>query len=175
MNSNNKREMEIFQEKDTASNITDYLIKYALESHHVSVQGSADGHDQKPDCLVLEDKQTKWCLDFNQDQTWVEFSFKRPIHLRGYGITVGNDEPNRDPVKWEVEMNNHTSLIQSFVQNSVQLELQEASDSVVPERHSHQIYTLKQPIWTDKVKFIFRKTRSDDQPLIQISHIGFYA
>ena len=53
------------------------------------------------DKLVDNDVNTKY-LTFH-DKAWVEYQHTEPVVVIGYGITSGNDAPERDPRSWQFQ------------------------------------------------------------------------
>ena len=81
--------------------------------HHIEeIECSDNGHDQEPHCLLLDDPDTKWCCDFDEDnEPKIKFKFNRPVFIRGYSIQYGNDAEHRDPVMWKIKLDDEMTEI----------------------------------------------------------------
>ena len=45
---------------------------------------------------------SKWCTKWEEDKLYIQFNFKRPVSVSGYGFTSANDRLFRCPGKWGI-------------------------------------------------------------------------
>jgi len=148
------------------------MIGYEIGPEHCTVEGSDQGYNEGPDCLINQDS-TKWCIDFVPGETMVEFTFSRPIYFRGYAIKAGDDIPERDPLVWEVRANDCSGNVTNFNPEHAHVEMHDAEHRDCPEREDYMKFNMNIPVWTDKVKFTFHRTR-EEQPHFQFCAVKFF-
>ena len=50
-------------------------------------------------------RTSKWCVKFFENKTWFKIFFQKPVKIHFYTMTLANDFPGRDPMRWSVELN----------------------------------------------------------------------
>ena len=65
------------------------------------------------DCGSLISDTGSWTHDFVSCKTWIKFLFPRPVSIRGYSITFGDNE-DQDPLIWEIKCKDNMGMIETL-------------------------------------------------------------
>lgn len=110
-----------------------------------------------PECLFEGNFQEKWCGPNAGKPAIAIIKFTKPLYIRGYCLTMGDDCPERDPGEWKiiVDDQNTEDGSQTFSQKGTQ----DYFDNIAG-RYSVVRFALEKPCWTQKIEFQFIKPRN---------------
>ena len=72
----------------------------APEEDRVTARGNHPPHQTASEAFD-GDPKTKW-LDFSPQGSWIQYTYKTPVIVKGYAITSADDGPERDPRDWQL-------------------------------------------------------------------------
>ena len=169
------------QQSGYDENVIHKMIKMdlKLDQHIEEIECSDHGHDQGPECLLNDNLDEKWCCDFDPDnEPKIKFKFNRPVFIRGYSLTYGNDAEHRDPMEWKIKVDDEQTEINHLQDDYDHEEKHFVHESYFegpPERHSTHKFCLSRPVWTKKIEFKFKEVRdTSEESLFQIGGIEFF-
>lgn len=115
--------------------------------------------------MLDDSRRSKWCLNFDSGETYVNFEFDQVLELHYYMFTFANDCSGRDPVEWNVEFTTEDGKKVEFTHR--------AQTKKEPARFEKEKFPLKDTLFAKSAKFTFLKNRGNEG-LLQINEIGFY-
>ena len=131
------------------------LIEMVIQPKHCKVTCPTE-----MDCSSIIEESGTWVHDFVSCKTWIKFVFNRPISVRGYSITFGDDE-QQDPVIWEIKVRDVMGMIDSCEPQKGRAEQHGIKPDFVPERNEEKTFPLKDMVWTNEIHLNFAKKRND--------------
>lgn len=127
--------------------------------------GAGSPPGETVDKLIDNNEETKYLV--RALSSWVEIKTNRFTKLNGYAITSANDEPGRDPLKWQLRAWNHN--INRWVT------LHDMRDNPVWEnRLQVRSWTFNNDEWLSRYRLYISEIKGNPQGLMQMAEVQLF-
>jgi hypothetical protein len=117
------------------------------------------------DKLIDNDPETKYLV--RAVSSWVEVKTNRFTKLNGYAITSANDEPTRDPIRWQLRAWNHN--------NNRWVTLHDVRDNPVWEnRLQMRSWAFDNDEWFSRYRLNISEINGNVQELMQMAELELF-
>lgn len=129
------------------------------------LNGAGSPPNEEVDKLIDNDVNTKYLV--RALSSWVEIKTNRFTKLNGYTITSANDEPGRDPVKWQLRAWNHNTNRWIVLHD-------ERDNPIWENRLQMRSWAFDNEEWLSRYRLEISEINGNPQGLMQMAEVELY-